>query len=65
VDDGTDNDVYFILTDHLGSTSVTLNNDGTVKSEMRYTAFGEVRHSSGSAPTDMGDRPIAPTSLSE
>ena len=40
------------LTDHLGSTSITANQDGSLYSELRYTAFGEIRYSSGITPTD-------------
>jgi RHS repeat-associated protein len=42
----------WLLGDHLGSTSVTAQADGTFQSEMRYTAFGETRSSSGPTPTD-------------
>jgi RHS repeat-associated protein len=36
----------------LGSTSVVLNDDGTVHSEARYYPYGAVRWSSGTLPTD-------------
>jgi RHS repeat-associated protein len=42
----------WLLGDHLGSTSVTAQADGTFQSEMRYTAFGETRSSSGPTLTD-------------
>ena len=42
----------WILTDHLGSTSVTANEYGSFNTELRYTAFGEVRYSSGTTPTE-------------
>ena len=35
--------VYYILTDQLGSASVTLDSDGGVVGQMRYYAFGETR----------------------
>jgi len=36
----------YLLGDHLGSTSITTDSDGNRVSEMRYTAWGEVRYSS-------------------
>ncbi len=33
----------WLLTDHLGSTSVSVNASGNLVSSLRYTAFGEVR----------------------
>jgi RHS repeat-associated protein len=47
--DGT---LTWLLGDHLGSTSVTAQADGAFQSEMRYTAFGETRFSTGPTPTD-------------
>ncbi len=44
--------LYWILGDHLGSTAVTASADGTFYGEIRYTAFGEARYSSGTTPTD-------------
>lgn len=41
----------FIIGDHLGSTSLVTDNAGNVVSEMRYKAWGEVRHASGSEAT--------------
>jgi RHS repeat-associated protein len=38
--------------DHLGSTSLVLNDDGTVHSEARYYPYGVTRWSSGTLPTD-------------
>jgi RHS repeat-associated protein len=43
--------VSYLLGDHLGSTSITTDAAGLVSSEQRYTAWGEVRYSSGSAGT--------------
>jgi RHS repeat-associated protein len=37
---------YFFVGDHLGSTSLTLGQDGDVYSEMRYKPFGETAWSS-------------------
>ncbi|MBI9047120.1 MAG: hypothetical protein JEZ06_21720 [Anaerolineaceae bacterium] len=39
--------LQWVLSDHLGSAGVTANADGTWNSEIMYTAFGEVRASSG------------------
>jgi RHS repeat-associated protein len=41
----------FMLGDHLGSTSLMTYENGNVLSETRYTAWGEVRYSSGTMPT--------------
>src|SRR6266540_7402229 len=43
--------VYYLLGDHLGSTSLTTSATGTVVSEIRYKAWGEVRYSTGTTPT--------------
>ncbi len=43
--------LYFLLSDHLGSTSLTADASGNVISELRYTAWGEVRYNSGVTPT--------------
>jgi RHS repeat-associated protein len=41
---------YYFLTDHLNSTTKTIKQDGTV-SELRYSAWGETRYTSGTTPT--------------
>ena len=42
----------WLLGDHLGSTSITANGTtGAKVAEVRYRAFGEDRHSSGTTPT--------------
>ena len=41
----------YLLSDHLGSTSLSTDANGTVTSEQRYTAWGEVRFSSSDLPT--------------
>jgi RHS repeat-associated protein len=46
------NTLNWIMTDNLNSTTVTANADGTFNSELRYSAFGEIRYSSGVTPTD-------------
>ena len=48
----TDGILKWLLADHLGSTTITANEDGSLSSEIRYSAFGEVRYSSGTTPTD-------------
>jgi len=40
----------WMLTDHLGSASVTANENGTWNSTIQYTAFGEVRAKNGVTP---------------
>jgi RHS repeat-associated protein len=42
----TTNTLNWILADHLGSAAVTANEDGTLNSRLRYTAFGERREAS-------------------
>jgi YD repeat-containing protein len=43
----------YILSDHLGSTSLTTDGvSGAVTSELRYTAWGEVRYQAGVTPTN-------------
>jgi RHS repeat-associated protein len=43
--------LYYLLTDHLGSTSITTSATGTKVAELRYKAWGEVRYTSGTTPT--------------
>jgi RHS repeat-associated protein len=42
----------YVLTDHLGSSNVTLDDGGGIDGELRYYAYGETRVSSGSTPTE-------------
>jgi RHS repeat-associated protein len=44
--------LYYLLPDHLGSTSLTTDASGHMLSELRYTAWGEVRYNAGVTPTD-------------
>ena len=44
--------LYYLIGDHLGSTSVTLDKNGNVVAEQRYYAYGQVRYTSGATPTD-------------
>jgi RHS repeat-associated protein len=48
----TPGNVFYLVTDHLGSTSVTLNESGTKVAELRYEPYGEVRTTWGVTPTD-------------
>jgi RHS repeat-associated protein len=43
--------ISYILTDHLGSTSVIADAGGAWAGEQRYKAWGEVRYASGTMPT--------------
>jgi hypothetical protein len=46
--------VYYLLGDHLGSTSLTVDASGNKVSEMRFKPYGETRYSGPPAgtPTD-------------
>ncbi len=46
--------VFYLLKDHLGSMSLTIDSSGNVISEMRYKAWGETRYTSGTMPTTFG-----------
>jgi hypothetical protein len=43
--------VSYLLSDQLGSASITANGNGGLISELRYRAWGEVRYTSGTTPT--------------
>jgi RHS repeat-associated protein len=45
--------VYYLLTDHLGGTNVTITTAGAEYGELRYEAWGETYFSSGTTPTTM------------
>jgi RHS repeat-associated protein len=47
-----DNDLRFILTDHLGSTSIVTDGNGENPLEQRYDAWGKTRYTDGVIPTD-------------
>lgn len=49
---GEEDKLQWLLSDHLGSTSTTANADGTWNSTIQYSAFGEIRASSGITPTE-------------
>jgi RHS repeat-associated protein len=46
------NGIFYFLTDHLGSTTVTLDADGEPVGELRYRAFGATRFATGEPGTD-------------
>jgi hypothetical protein len=46
------NGVFYFLTDHLGSTTVTVNAAGSPVGEVRYRAFGATRFASGNPGTE-------------
>ena len=48
------NILIYMLTDHLGSTSLITDASGNVLSETRYTAWGEVRYQAGTMSTGYG-----------
>jgi len=43
--------LYYLLSDHLGSTTLVTDASGNIVSELRYKPWGETRHNSGSTPT--------------
>ncbi len=45
------NTVYFLLGDHLGSTSLTANSNGGKVAELRYHPWGGTRYTDGTTPT--------------
>jgi RHS repeat-associated protein len=45
------NVLYYILTDHLGSTAITVSNGGSEYGELRYYPYGGTRYTSGTTPT--------------
>ncbi len=49
---GGEETLNWLLSDHLGSTSMTTDASGNVVSEVRYSAFGEMRYQNGTTPTD-------------
>jgi len=42
-----DGALYWLMTDHLGSTAATVTETGMLASELRYKAFGETRYAAG------------------
>jgi RHS repeat-associated protein len=54
VDEGEGDAVYYIHSDHLGSTSLVTDEDGQVVARQIHDPFGEVRWAEGSPHTDYG-----------
>jgi RHS repeat-associated protein len=46
------NTLYYLHSDHLGSTSLTTDSGGNSVGELKYYPFGETRFSTGTTPTD-------------
>ncbi len=46
--------LYYLHTDHLGSTSLTTDESGSVIAEQKYLPYGEVGWMTGTLPTDFG-----------
>jgi len=46
--------VYYLHSDHLGSTSVASSDSGALHSRQGYTPYGEVRYVTGELPTEFG-----------
>jgi hypothetical protein len=44
--------LYYLHSDHLGSTSLTTTDGGALHTEQRYFPYGEVRWTNGTLPTD-------------
>jgi RHS repeat-associated protein len=49
---GTCSAPTYLLSDHLGSTTVTTDASGNLVSELKYKPWGETRSASGTTPTD-------------
>jgi hypothetical protein len=48
---GLEDGVFYFLSDHLGSTALTLDEGAGKVAELRYSAWGETRYTDGSTPT--------------
>lgn len=48
---GIEDSLYYLLSDHLGSTALTLDEGGNQVAELRYSAWGETRYTDGETPT--------------
>jgi len=49
---GVGDKVFYLLTDHLGSTAITVNENGSKQAELRYAPWGTTRYAWGETPTD-------------
>ncbi|MBI2863005.1 MAG: hypothetical protein HYX94_00380 [Chloroflexi bacterium] len=45
--------LYYVLSDHLGSTTKTIDVSGNEVDLLRYTTYGETRQGGGNTPTDV------------
>lgn len=50
----TGSTLYYLGSDHLGSTSMIMDANGNKMGEMRYRPFGEIRYTWGISPTSIG-----------
>ena len=50
--EGENDSLYWLVSDHLNSTSITASSTGQILSEVRYSAFGEIRYRNNTTPTD-------------
>jgi RHS repeat-associated protein len=50
-EDGVEDGVYYLLADHLGGTTITLDVEANKVAELRYSAWGETRYTGGDTPT--------------
>ena len=48
----TGSTLSYLISDHIGSNSITVSDTGTKTAETRYKAWGEVRYQSGTNPSD-------------
>jgi RHS repeat-associated protein len=49
--DGVQDGVYYLLSDHLGGTALTLDVEANKVAELRYSAWGETRYTDGDTST--------------
>ncbi len=49
--DGIEDGLIYFLTDHLGSTAITLDAGANRVAELRYSAWGETRYAYRTTPT--------------
>jgi RHS repeat-associated protein len=49
---GSGDQVYYLLTDHLGSTAITVDTNNDKLAEIRYAPWGTTRYTWGTTPTD-------------
>jgi len=49
---GSSSSLYWLLSDHLGSTSITATSSGNIVGELRYKPWGETRYTYGTTMND-------------